>query len=235
MKISYWHNLTTSEQNALLQRPSQINTDRGQQVADIIAAVRQDGDAALIEFSQRYDNCSLDSITLNSTELENATLPTALAGSIATAIQRITNYQQQCLPKNITIDSQDGVICQRIPKAIQRVGLYVPGGSAPLVSTLMMLAIPAKIAGCRTRVLCTPPNAQGNIDPLLLATAKLCGIEQIYKVGGAQAIAAMAYGSQSVPKVDKIFGPGNAWVTEAKVQVAQDPEGAALDMPAGPF
>ena len=133
-----------------------------------------------------------------------------------------------------TLDSGDGVTCERILRPIMRVGLYVPAGSAPLPSTALMLGVPARLAGCRDVVLCTPPNKEGRADPAVLVAARLCGIRRVFKLGGAQAIAAMAYGTESVPRCDKLFGPGNAYVTEAKRQVSMDAEGAAIDMAAGP-
>jgi histidinol dehydrogenase len=134
----------------------------------------------------------------------------------------------------ISIETSPGVRCERHYRAIERVGLYVPAGVAPLPSAAIMLAVPAKIAGCKATILCTPPRKDGRADPAVLVIAKLCGVDRVFKLGGAQAIAAMAYGSESVPKVDKVFGPGNAWVTAAKILVANDPDGAALDLPAGP-
>ncbi len=131
-------------------------------------------------------------------------------------------------------ETSPGVRCERVVRAINAVGLYVPAGSAPLPSAVIMLAVPARLAGCPQRVLCTPPARDGGAHPAVLVAAQLCGIDTVFKVGGAQAIAALAYGSQTIPKVDKIFGPGNAWVTAAKQQVAADPDGAAVDMPAGP-
>jgi histidinol dehydrogenase len=142
-------------------------------------------------------------------------------------------HQNQSLVNEV-VETSPGILCERLFIPIQRVGLYVPAGSAPLVSTVFMLALPAQLAGCPLRLMCVPPNQAGKIDPNILAAARLCGIEQVFKVGGAQAIAALAYGTQSVPKVDKIFGPGNRWVTMAKMLVSLDPKGAQLDLPAGP-
>jgi histidinol dehydrogenase len=132
------------------------------------------------------------------------------------------------------VQTSQGVTCERLYVPLEAVGLYVPAGTAPLPSTAIMLAVPARLAGCRVRVLCTPPRPDGLADPAVLTVARLCGIDQVFKVGGAQAVAAMAYGTATVPKVDKIFGPGNSWVTAAKQIVARDADGAALDMPAGP-
>ena len=134
----------------------------------------------------------------------------------------------------VRVETAPGVVCERLTRPVRAVGLYVPAGSAPLPSTAIMLAIPARLAGCPVRVICTPPRADGRADPSVVVAAQMCGVERIFKVGGAQAVAAMAYGTASIPQVDKIFGPGNAWVTAAKAAVASDPAGAALDMPAGP-
>lgn len=235
MKIITWENLSADEKLKILCRPITKLTSIAEKVAEIINSVKIRGDAALFELTEKYDNAQLNTLQVSSNEINEAEIKVnkSSKNAIITAYERITNYQTQCKPKAITINN-DGIICQKIPTPIDAVGLYVPGGTAPLISTLMMLAVPAKIAECPTRILCTPPNAQGEINPALLFTAKLCGIETIYKIGGAQAIAAMAYGSESVTKVNKIFGPGNSWVTEAKQQVAVDALGASIDMPAGP-
>src|SRR6185312_1706520 len=150
------------------------------------------------------------------------------------AIDNVSRFHEAQVPKAFAMDTMPGVQCERIIRPIQAVGLYVPAGSAPLPSAVIMLAVPARIAGCPRRVLCTPPNRQGRANAAVLVAAELCGIETVFKVGGAQAIAALGYGTRSVPKVDKVFGPGNAWVTAAKQLVANDPAGAACDMPAGP-
>ncbi len=228
--------LSNAEKIQQLKRPQTKQADRRSQVDEIIGEVRAQGDSALQRLTQRYDGAQLTEFKVSDAELRSAkvAISPSLQQAIQHAIKRISTYQKACLPKTLTVDSQDGIVCQRIPKAIDSVGLYVPGGTAPLVSTLMMLAIPATLAGCRQIVICTPPNADGHIHPALLATAAYCGVETIYKLGGAQAIAAMAYGSERIPKVDKIFGPGNAWVTAAKQAVARDPDGAAIDLPAGP-
>ena len=235
MKIIDWNTVNDDEKKALLKRPSAQNEALSAQVKKIISTVKKDGDSALLAFSQQYDNAALTSLRVSDDEFNEAEqcVKYSALESIQIAIQRIENYQRQCRPKEIMVDTQDGIVCRRIPTPIVRVGLYVPGGTAPLLSTLMMLAIPANIAGCKTRVMCTPPNSQGKINPMLLVTAKSCGIDAIYKVGGAQAIAALAYGTESIPPVDKIVGPGNAWVTKAKQIVAAE-NAVSIDMPAGP-
>ncbi len=236
LTITDWQTLSDSDREAVLQRPTRKQRDIASQVALIIKQVRGQGDAGLLALTKQYDGASLDALRVSDADIHSAKMAVdpALLQHIQLAIERISDYQQACLPKTITVDKGEGIICRRIPRPIEKVGLYVPGGTAPLLSTLMMLAVPANIAGCRKRVLCTPPNAEGNIHPVLLATAALCQIDTVYKIGGAQAIAAMAYGTETVPAMDKLFGPGNAWVTAAKQAVAHDPDGAMIDLPAGP-
>jgi histidinol dehydrogenase len=154
--------------------------------------------------------------------------------AIDLAITNVRCFHEQQRPVPITVEILPGVVCERVSHAIDAVGLYVPAGTAPLPSAAIMLAVPAMIAGCPTKILCTPPRPDGSADPAVLVAATRAGVADIYKIGGAQAIAAMAYGTESVPKVCKVFGPGNAWVTSAKSQVSADPAGAAIDMPAGP-
>ena len=163
-----------------------------------------------------------------------AELSSEQVAALRIAIRNVTTYHSAQSAPSSQIETAPGVTCERIVRPVPAVGLYVPAGTAPLPSTVIMLGVPSAIAGCPVRILCTPPRADGKADPAVLTAAAECGIRDVYKVGGAQAIAAMAYGTESVPKVDKIFGPGNAWVTAAKTQVAGDPAGAALDMPAGP-
>jgi histidinol dehydrogenase len=154
--------------------------------------------------------------------------------ALETAIANVTRFHAEQASPPLSVEVMPGVRCERIVRPIGSVGLYVPAGSAPLPSAVIMLAVPARLAGCPQRVLCTPPNRAGRANPAVLVAASLCGIDTIFKIGGAQAIAAMAYGTETVPSVDKVFGPGNAWVTAAKQLVASDPEGAAFDSPAGP-
>jgi histidinol dehydrogenase len=154
--------------------------------------------------------------------------------AIDRAIANVRRFHEAQLGAPLRVETAPGVVCERQFRPIDAVGLYVPAGVAPLPSAAIMLAVPARIAGCPTRIMCTPPRRDGTADPAVLTIANLSGVRRVFKLGGAQAIAAMAYGTQSVPKVDKVFGPGNSWVTAAKLQVANDPEGAALDLPAGP-
>ena len=222
---------------SLLKRAPQVNSnDLNQQVETIINEVKRNKDQALFDYTARFDHCELDSLYVTEAEIKEAyeLVSNKDIELIKNIIARVKNYHEINKPKNTIVDSKDGVCCHKVFSAIESVGLYVPGGSAPLISTLIMLAMPAKVAGCKQVNVCTPVNAQGKIHPLLLVAADLCGVDIIYKIGGAQAIAAMAYGTESVTKVNKIYGPGNSWVTKAKMLVADDIDGAAIDMPAGP-
>ena len=237
MKRVDWNALALGEQSAALARPAQSRmTSLIDGVADIIATVRRDGDVGVLAMSQRHDVCPPSALTVSTEEFDAAEtiLDTDLKQAIRDAHQRIERFHRAASVSAVTVETAPGVICERILRPIRRVGLYVPAGSAPLPSTALMLGIPARIAGCPEVSLCTPPRADGKADPAVLFAARVCGIERVYVIGGAQAIAAMAYGTATVSRCDKIFGPGNAWVTEAKLQVAADPDGAAIDMPAGP-
>ena len=163
-----------------------------------------------------------------------SSLPAGAVDAIDLAIANVRRFHEAQRPEPVAVETMPGVLCERVSHPIDAVGLYVPAGTAPLPSAAIMLAVPAAIASCPVRILCTPPRPDGSADPAVLAAATRAGVTDIYKVGGAQAVAAMAYGTESIPKVDKIFGPGNAWVTCAKTLVSSDPDGAAIDMPAGP-
>lgn len=205
-------------------------------VADIIAAVQKDGDEALKAMAEKFDGVSLSTLRLEQGELDNAEseITPAVKSAIDMAFDNILAFHQAQKPKDIRIDTQPGVTCELKHAALSSVGLYIPGGTAPLPSTVLMLGIPAMVAGCKTRILCTPPGKDGRIAAEIRYAAKRCGITDVFLSGGAQAVAAMALGTESVPKVDKIYGPGNSFVTEAKQQVSQMAGGAAIDMPAGP-
>ncbi|ULR33048.1 histidinol dehydrogenase [Dickeya fangzhongdai] len=228
-----WQTCTEEEQRRLLTRPAISASDRiSAIVGEILAKVRDDGDAALREYSARFDKVQVDSLRVSAEAIDAAVarLGDDIKQAMATAVSNIeTFHNAQKLP-SINVETQPGVRCQQVTRPIASVGLYIPGGSAPLLSTVLMLATPARIAGCRRVILCSPPPIADEI----LYAAKLCGVQEVFQLGGAQAIAAMAFGTDSVPKVDKIFGPGNAYVTEAKRQVSQLLDGAAIDMPAGP-
>jgi histidinol dehydrogenase len=205
-------------------------------VEQIIADVRTRGDAALRELSARYDRCTLDALEVSDAEFASAEAKLApeLKAAIREAAARIEAFHAAAAPQPVGVNTAVGVRVERVLRPINRVGLYVPAGTAPLPSTALMLGVPARIAGCREVVLCSPARADGTCDEAVLFTARTVGVHRVFKLGGAQAIAAMAYGTESVPRCDKLFGPGNAWVTEAKLQVSSDPHGAAIDMPAGP-
>lgn len=232
-----WNALDNAARRAALARPPQSRADTLRAgVEQIVARVRAEGDEALRELSARYDHCTLGAIEVSSQELDEAEakLEPALKAAIEEAAARIEAFHRAAAPQPVAVDTARGVRVERVLRPIGRVGLYVPAGSAPLPSTALMLGVPARIAGCPEVVLCSPARADGRCDEAVLYAARITGVHKVFKLGGAQAIAAMAYGTASVPKCDKLFGPGNAWVTEAKLQVSADPEGAAIDMPAGP-
>ncbi|MEO7066402.1 MAG: histidinol dehydrogenase [Rhodanobacter sp.] len=237
MKRLNWNASDEATRRDALARPAQSRGNelrRG--VEKIIAAVREQGDTALRELSAKYDHCELPAIEVDATEFAaaEAALDPVLKDAIREAAARIELFHRAAAPQPVAVETAPGVRVERMLRPISRVGLYVPAGTAPLPSTALMLGVPAQIAGCREVVLCSPARADGLCDEAVLYAAQLTGVHKVFKLGGAQAIAAMAYGTDSVPKCDKLFGPGNAWVTEAKLQVSADPEGAAIDMPAGP-
>jgi histidinol dehydrogenase len=237
MRILDWSTLSESEQRAALARPSQgSRTDIANVALEVIDAVRHRGDEALRAFTERFDGVKVESLRVTREEFAAARkeLTAPQIAALERAIDNVSRFHEAQMPKAFATDTMPGVRCERIVRPIQTVGLYVPAGSAPLPSAVVMLGVPARIAGCPRRVLCTPPDRQGGANAAVLVAAELCGLDTVFKVGGAQAIAALAYGTHTVPKVDKIFGPGNAWVTAAKQFVANDPAGAACDMPAGP-
>lgn len=233
MKLSYWQQCSEQEQTALLTRPAMTASDSiSQSVADILDQVKQYGDEALKALSNKFDKVQINQIKLSNNEIKMAIdrVNPDLKQAMQLAVGNIKKFHQAQVKQTVTVETMPGITCQLVTRPINSVGLYIPGGSAPLLSTVLMLAIPANIAGCRKVILCSPPPIADEI----LYAAELCGVTEIYQLGGAQAIAAMAFGTVSVPKVDKIFGPGNAYVTEAKRQVSQRLDGAAIDMPAGP-
>lgn len=237
MRILDWSTLAQPERLAALARPSiDSRADIANVASQVIHAVRQQGDQALRAYTERFDGVKLETLAVSREEITAArkSLTAAQLTALERAIDNVSRFHEAQLPQPLAMDIMPGVRCERIVRPIQAVGLYVPAGSAPLPSAVVMLAVPARIAGCPRRVLCTPPNREGHANAAVLVAAELCGIDRVFKVGGAQAIAALAYGTDSIPKVDKIFGPGNAWVTAAKQLVANDSGGAACDMPAGP-
>jgi histidinol dehydrogenase len=237
LDILDWATLDEATRDAVLRRPVQRDAaGLLERARSIVADVRARGDEALREYTSRFDDVHLQSFAVSDAEFAaaEAALTPVQRAALERAIDTITRFHElQTLPP-LRLETAPGVVCERMTVALESVGLYVPAGTAPLPSTALMLAVPASIAGCPVRVMCTPPRPDGSADPAVLVAARLCGVRKVFKVGGAQAVAAMAYGTESVPKVVKIFGPGNAWVTAAKQIVAQDADGAALDMPAGP-
>ncbi|KGP63512.1 histidinol dehydrogenase [Legionella norrlandica] len=232
--IKNWQLLSESDKKNCLSRPRQNSTIK-KEVLEIINQVLVSGDKALLELTKQFDRAHISDLKIPQEKIEQAYIPQRSLSAIKQAIKTLTLYHQSLLPESTQISTATGITIKTTYRPIQKVGLYVPGGNkTPLVSSLLMQAIPAKVAGCPIKVLCTPPNAEGEINEHILAAAKLCGIDTIYALGGVQAIAAMAYGTETVAKVDKIFGPGNGYVTQAKTLVAIDPNGAAIDMPAGP-
>ena len=230
-----WNALDETARTLLLARPTRARAaEITEGVARILAQVRADGDSALHALSRRFDGAELQQFAIPKTAFDEAEqrIDPELRVAMVAAIARIEAFHAAGMCHDYAIDTAPGVHCERILRPIDRVGLYVPAGSAPLFSTVLMLAVPARLAGCEEIILCTPPRADSGVDATVLVAARLCGIERVFALGGAQAIAAMAYGSDSVPRCDKLFGPGNAWVTEAKRQVSID--ACAIDMPAGP-
>jgi histidinol dehydrogenase len=231
-----WQSLDEAARLALLRRPAQAVADAvSESVRGVLAAVRAGGDDAVRACGLRFDGVALAALEVEPAEWDAACaqVPSGLAAAIAEAGARIEAFHREGALREYAVDTAPGVRCERILRPIRRVGLYVPAGSAPLPSTVLMLAIPARLAGCTDTILCTPPRADGSADPVVLFAARACGISRVFKVGGAQAIAAMAFGTSSIPRCDKLFGPGNAFVTEAKRQVSSRGD-AAIDMPAGP-
>ncbi|WP_449387385.1 histidinol dehydrogenase [Chryseobacterium lineare] len=218
----------------LTQRPVIQREELSDIVQTIFEAVQSQGDKALLEFSRKFDQASLEMVAVSEIEIRNAEkeISEELKVAILKAKENITLFHTAQKSEIEKIETVEGVICWRENRAIEKVGIYIPGGTAPLFSTVLMLAIPAQLAGCREIVLCTPPDQNGNINPAILYAAKLCGVSSIFKVGGAQAIAAMTFGTESIPSVYKIFGPGNQYVTAAKEYAQRF--GVAMDMPAGP-
>lgn len=231
-----WSIASQALKDATLCRPPIPAGDFQTAVADIIARVGNEGDAALFEFAEKFDGIELESLEVSQQEwlAAESQVDKLVLQAIDEAILRIEAFHAAGKPGSVSLETAPGLQCEARYLPISPVGLYVPGGSAPLISTVLMLAIPARIAGCEQLVLCSPPNAQGKISAEILAAAARCGVKKIFKAGGAQAIAAMGLGTESVPACAKLFGPGNAWVTEAKQQISIMPGGAARDMPAGP-
>lgn len=239
MKILVWKSLSANARTAALQRPAQSAQPRiADAVGRIVTQVRREEDRALRRLGKEFDGVDLRSRRVSAAEFRAAekSLSAADQSALKVACRNLRKFHAAQRPASVRVETTPGVVCEKTTRPIGRIGLYVPGGSAPLFSTALMLGVPSQLAANPVRVLCTPPgrNSAGTVSPWILYAAQLCGITDVFKVGGAQAIAAMAYGTQTIPKCDKIFGPGNAFVTEAKLQVSRDAAGAAIDLPAGP-
>lgn len=234
MNIDVIYNPPKSDWEKLSERVLFDTSTLDAKVAAILAEIKKDGDTAVRKFTKLFDKVEVSNLLVEDEEVEEALslVSESLYKSILKAASNIEKFHAAQYPKPVEVETMPGVKCIQKPMPIQKVGLYIPGGTAPLFSTVLMLALPAKIAGCEEIILCTPPNTEGKIHPAILAAAKVSGITKIYKIGGVQAIASMAYGTATVPKVYKIFGPGNQFVTAAKRLVSIDQ--TAIDMPAGP-
>lgn len=220
--------------NELIKRPVFKRAEISDIVSEIFSEVQKFGDKALFEFNKKFDSVELENLFASSNEIQNSSnlISEELKNAIKQAKENITKFHKSQETEIQKIETTKGVMCWRENRAIEKVGIYIPGGTAPLFSTVLMLAIPAQLAGCKEIILCTPPDKNGEINPAIIYTAQLCGITKIFKIGGAQAIAAMTFGTETIPNVYKIFGPGNQFVVAAK-ELAQN-FGVAIDMPAGP-
>lgn len=237
LKPIIWKTVSANEKINLLKRPLRKNNlSFNNKIQEMVDRVCKEGDVACKQMTEKYDGVKLDNLQVSVEEFEEARnkVNPATIRSIKKVISQLTAYHAPQRIQDYSVEVSTGVVCESRAIPIERVGLYIPGGTAPLISTALMLGVPSKIAGCPIRVLCSPPTKNGNIDPNILVAAELCGIDKVYKLGGVQAIAAMAYGTATIPKVYKIFGPGNSFVTQAKMVVAQDVDGATYDLPAGP-
>ena len=236
MRILDWKSLSQAQRSETLLRPAQRDAAGVMATAQgILERVRREGDAALHALTEQLDGVCPQALQVSPQEFSAAESQLSIEqhAAIERAISTVHRFHEAQLPPPLRVETAPGVICERISVPIRAVGLYVPAGSAPLPSTAIMLAVPAAIAACPVRILCTPPLRRGSADPAVLVAARKAGITQVFKVGGAQAIGAMAYGTETIAKCDKIFGPGNAFVTAAKMLVAQHADGAAADLPAG--
>ncbi|MBP6702568.1 MAG: histidinol dehydrogenase [Vicinamibacteria bacterium] len=232
-----WQTLDAGGRARVLERPGTLDrADLDEKVRRIIDDVRLRGDRALSALTERFDGVRLETFEVSLAEFDEAerSVPTEIRVAMTEARERLILWHRAGMAAEFQIDTAPGVSCGRILRGIRRVGLYVPAGSAPLPSTALMLGVPASLADCDEVILCTPPRRDGRADPTVLVAARLCGITRVFKVGGAQAIAAMAQGTTSIPRCDKLFGPGNSFVTRAKEQVSTLSGGPAIDMPAGP-
>jgi len=236
LKTIEWADLDAQERHQVLRRPVFDQPGLADSVADILHRTQTGGDAELVKMTREFDGVAPTSLEMPANVRQAAAerVDPGLLDAIRDASARIKAFHQADMPRECSLETAPGLRCTVRYQPLEPVGLYIPGGSAPLVSTVLMLAIPAKLAGCTEIVMCSPPGRDGRIADEIVAAAQFCGVTRVFCVGGAQAIAAMAYGTESIPRCAKIFGPGNAWVTEAKQQVSLDADGAAIDLPAGP-
>ena len=237
MQLLDWKNSTAEARRTALARPAaESRADVHAQVAAIVTAVRAGGDAVVRQYTKQFGGAAVDDLRVSPAEFSaaRARLSSPQLAALERAVQNVARFHEAQRSAPLRVETMPGVICERITRPVGSVGLYVPAGSAPLPSTAIMLAVPARVAGCPARAIASSPDAEGRVHAAVLVAAQLCGIDTVYKMGGAQAIAALAFGTESVRKVDKIFGPGSTWVTAAKQIVAADPAGAAIDLPAGP-
>lgn len=232
--MEVYKNPNPEDWESLLKRPTASYEALEPVVSEVFGEVALKGDEALKRYTEKFDGISLSTIPVDESEIQAASkgVSEALKQAITQAKDQITAFHLAQKTPTITVENIPGVLCWQEKRPIEKVGIYIPGGSAPLFSTILMLAVPAQLAGCKEIILCTPPNKSGGVHPAILFTAALCGISMIFKVGGIQAIAAMTYGTPQIPKVYKIFGPGNQYVTVAKQWATK--QGVAIDMPAGP-
>ena len=237
LDVSNWMRLNEKCRRRLLARPARRQAEqRLEQARAILRQVRERGDAALIDLTEHLDGVRPESMEVTADELDAAasSVPAGDCAALDAAIATVSAFHKAQQRPPVSLQTSPGVVCRQVEVPIGAVGLYVPAGSTPLPSTAIMLAEPARIAGCRLRVLCTPPRKDGRADPAVLYVARRCGVHRVFKLGGAQAIAALAFGTETVPRVHKVFGPGNAWVTAAKQLLAAEVDGVACDLPAGP-
>ena len=237
MREIVWSTLDERGRQDALARPAAMSDpELVARVAAILADVQSRGDAAIADYTARFDTKAEVALRVTAEDLEAAwnDLPATDKAAIERARRNVKSFHAAQMPDVVEVETEPGVHCRREVRAIETAGLYVPGGTAPLVSTLIMLAVPARVAGCRRRIVLTPPRKDGTINPVILAAAHRCHVTDVFAVGGAQAIGALAYGTETIPRCDKIFGPGNAYVDTAKSLVSSAPGGPAIDMPAGP-
>ena len=228
------YNPKKEDWKTILERPTKTVADIEATVDQVFKEVKEGGDTVIVKYTEKFDGVTVSDLLVSDDEIveANAAVSVELKEAILIAKENIEKFHSAQQTKSIHVETAKGVDCWQVKRPIQKVGLYIPGGTAPLFSTILMLAVPANIAGCNEIVLCSPPNKEGKIHPAILYTANLCGVTKIFKIGGIQAIAAMTFGTESIPQVYKIFGPGNQYVTVAK-QIATK-HGVAIDMPAGP-